>query len=177
MVIKSFKRVITLIAIENVMKEVMVIVEAIEESDLFKGASPEFLNEMARIGEVRNFKRGSIMCRANEKARFFYQLLEGQIDIMLAEKEIIHFTLSRPGEIFGWSSLVEPYTYTATAKCKTDVRVVRMSRESLEKTMIKYPADGLAILRHLTSIISQRLRHAYLYIYSKELSKNKVSET
>jgi CRP-like cAMP-binding protein len=166
----------TLMAIKDVMKEVMLIVEAIEESDLFKGVSPEFLKELAQIGEMRIFKRDSIICRANEKARYFYQLLEGQIDVMLSEKEIIHFTLNRPGEIFGWSSLVEPYMYTATAKCNTDVRVVRMARESLEKTMIKYPADGLAILKHLTSIISQRLRHAYLYIYSKELNKNKVSE-
>jgi CRP-like cAMP-binding protein len=158
----------TLTAIKDVMKEVMMIVEAIEESDLFKGASLEFMNEIGRIGEIRSFKRDAIICKANEKARYFYQLLEGQIDIMIAEKEIIHFTVNRPCEIFGWSALVEPYIYTATAKCKTDVRVVRISRESLEKIIIKYPSDGLGILRHLTSIISQRLRHAYLYIYSKE---------
>lgn len=162
----------TLIAIKDVMKEVMMIVEAIEESDLFKGVTQEFMNEIGRIGEIRSFKRDAIICKANEKAKHIYQLIEGQIDIMLAEKEIIHFTVKRPGEIFGWSALVEPYIYTATARSKTDVRVVKISRESLEKIIIQYPADGLAILRHLTSIISQRLRHAYLYIYSKELTKN-----
>jgi len=156
---------------KDVMKEVMMIVEAIEESDLFKGVSAEFLNEIGKIGEIRSFKRDSVICKANEKARYIYQLVDGQIDIMLAEKEVIHFTVNRPGEIFGWSALVEPYIYTATAKCKSDVRVLRISRDSLEKIIIQHPTDGLAILRHLTSIISQRLRHAYLYIYSKELSK------
>jgi len=160
-----------LIAMKDVMKEVMMIVEAIEESDLFKGVSAEFLNEIGKIGEIRSFKRDSVICKANEKARYIYQLVDGQIDIMLAEKEVIHFTVNRPGEIFGWSALVEPYIYTATAKCKSDVRVLRISRDSLEKIIIQHPTDGLAILRHLTSIISQRLRHAYLYIYSKELSK------
>lgn len=58
----------TLMAIKDVMKEVMLIVEAIEESDLFKGVSPEFLKELAQIGEMRIFKRDSIICRANEKA-------------------------------------------------------------------------------------------------------------
>ena len=41
------------------MKEVMMIVEAIEESDLFKGVSPEFLNEIGTDGELKNFKRGA----------------------------------------------------------------------------------------------------------------------
>lgn len=165
-----------MIAMKDVMKEVMIIVEAIEESDLFKGVRPEFLNEIGKIGEIKNFKHGAIICKTNEKARYIYQLVEGQIDITLDEKEIIHFTVDRPGEIFGWSALVEPYIYTATARSKTDSRVVRMSRESLEKIIIQHPTDGLAILRHLTSIISQRLRHAYLYIYTKELRKDKNSK-
>jgi CRP-like cAMP-binding protein len=156
-----------LIAIQNVMKEVMMIVEAIEESDLFKGVSPEFLNEIGRVGEIKIFKRGTTICKANDKARYVYQLLEGHIDIMMAEKQIIHFTVNRPGEIFGWSALVEPYIYTATVICKSDSRVVRMSREAIESIIMKHPSDGLAMLRHLTGIISQRLRHAYLYIYNK----------
>ena len=86
---------------------------------------------------------------------------------MVDEKQTIHFTVNQPGEIIGWSALVEPYKYTATAMCKSDTRVVRMSRESLEEIIIQHPSDGLAILRHLTGIISQRLRHAYLYIYNK----------
>ncbi|MBP1734825.1 MAG: cyclic nucleotide-binding protein [Deltaproteobacteria bacterium] len=167
MLIEIIRRVMKLIAIKNVMKEVMVIVEAIEESDLFKGVSPEFLQEIGRAGEIRSFKRGTIICRADEKARYLYQLIEGNIDIMVAEKETIHFTVNRPGEIFGWSALVEPYKYTATALCNSDARVVRMSREAIESIIMKYPSDGLAILRHLTGIISQRLRHAYLYIYNK----------
>lgn len=154
-------------AIKGVMKEVMMIVEAIEESDLFKGASKEFLHEIGKAGEVKHCKRDSFIFHANEKARYVYQLIEGTIDIMMAEKEIIHFTVTRPGEIIGWSALVEPYTYTATAKCTSDTRVVKLSRDSLEKIIMKHPSDGLAILKHLTGIISHRLRHAYLYIYNK----------
>lgn len=154
-------------AIKNVMKEVMMIVEAIEESDLFRGVSQEFLHEIGKAGEIKLFKHDSFIFRSNEKARYVYQLIEGNIDIMIVEKALIHFTVNRPGEIIGWSALVEPYLYTATAKCKSDTKVVRISREAIEKVILKYPSDGLAILRHLTGIISHRLRHAYLYIYNK----------
>jgi len=90
-----------MIAIQDVMKEVMMIVEAIEESDLFKGVSLQFLDEIGRAGEIRNYKRDTVICKANEKAKYVYQLLEGHVDIMMAEKEIIHFTVNRPGEVFG----------------------------------------------------------------------------
>lgn len=149
------------------MKEVMMIVEAIEESDLFRGVSPEFLHEIGKAGEIKLFKDDSFIFRSNEKARYVYQLIEGTIDIMITEKALIHFTINRPGEIIGWSALVEPYMYTATAKCKSETKVVKISREAIEKAILKYPSDGLAILRHLTGIISHRLRHAYLYIYNK----------
>jgi CRP-like cAMP-binding protein len=153
---------------KDVIREVMMIVETIEESDLFKGVSQQFLEEIGNAGETKYFKKDSIIFRTNEKALHVYQLIEGAVDIMMIEKEVIHFTVRRPGEIFGWSALVEPHIYTATAKCKTNTRAVSISREAVEKTMLKYPEDGLAILRHLTGIIAQRLRHAYLYIYSKE---------
>lgn len=154
-------------AIQNVMKQVMVITEAIGESDLFRNTSQVFLQELGEAGEIQTFNPGDIICRANDKARYVYQLLEGQIDIMITKKKTIHFAVDRPGEIFGWSALVEPYIYTATARCNSPAKVLRLSRESVERLIVKYPSDGLAILRHLTSIISQRLRNAYLYIYNK----------
>jgi len=154
--------------IKDVMREVMMIVEAIEESDLFKGVSRQFLEEIRKAGEARRFKQGSIIFRTNEKALCIYQLVEGSVDIAIIAKEAIHFTARRPGEIFGWSALVEPHIYTATVTCTTDTRAVMISREAMEKAMVKYPADGLAMLRHLAGIMAQRLRHAYLYIYSKE---------
>jgi CRP-like cAMP-binding protein len=149
------------------MKEVMIIVEAIEESDLFKGVSKDFLHEIGKAGEVKHCKPDSFIFHANEKARYVYQLIEGTVEIMMADKEIIHLSVTRPDEIIGWSALVEPYTYTATAISRHNTKVVRISREAIEKVIMKYPADGLAVLRHLTAIISHRLRHAYLYIYNK----------
>jgi CRP-like cAMP-binding protein len=159
---------VTMTAIKDIMKELMVIVEAIGESDLFKGVSPEFLKEIGKSGEVHHFKSGALIFRANEEAQYLYQLMEGRVDIVMSEEDGIDFTVDRPGEILGWSALVQPYRYTATTKCMTDVKTVRLPRESVEEVIRRHPADGLAIMRRLTGIIAHRLRHAYLYIYNKE---------
>lgn len=56
---------------------------------------------------------------------------------------------------------VEPYRYTATAKCVRDTRVIKISRDIVESAIKDHPNEGLAVLKNLTGIIANRLRYAY----------------
>ena len=38
--------------------------------------------------------------------------------------------IDRTGEVFGWSALVAPYRYTATARCNKDTKVIKISATS-----------------------------------------------
>ena len=139
--------------------------ETIQESELFKGVSERVLTDIANEGEELTFEAGTILFNAGEDAQHIYELIEGSVDLIMLEKHIVHLTVSRSGQIFGWSALVEPYTRTATAKCTAHTRVIKMSRDSIEKTIERYPHEGLAILKNLTRIIAARLRNAYTYIH------------
>ncbi|HBA54584.1 cyclic nucleotide-binding domain-containing protein [Syntrophorhabdus aromaticivorans] len=134
---------------------------AIKESDLFKGVSQRFITRIANNSEEENFKRNAIVFRGGDKASHFYVLVEGAVDISLATADSAHMSVSRPGEIFGWSALVEPYAYTATAKCTKDTKVIKVARDSIENAITEHPAEGLAVLKNLAGIIAQRLRYAY----------------
>jgi CRP-like cAMP-binding protein len=134
---------------------------AIKESDLFKGVSQRFITKIAKNSEEENFKRDSIVFKTGEKATHFYVLVEGTIDISLGKKEGIHMSVNRPGEVFGWSALVEPYIYTANARCTKDAKVVKVSRGLVEQVINEHPSEGLAVIKNLTGIIAQRLRYAY----------------
>ena len=138
--------------------------DTIQESELFKGVSQRVIGEIGRSGEEMIFKKDSIMFNAGEEARYLYELIERNVDIMMLERDVVHLSATRAGQIFGWSALVEPYLYTASAKCATDARVIRIARDSIENAIKKHPAEGLAILQHLAGIISKRLRKAYKYI-------------
>lgn len=87
------------------------------------------------------------------------------MDIMVLEKEHVHYTVDRPGEIFGWSALVEPYVYTATARASSLVKVIGIERDIIEATVTRHPAEGLIIYKNLSGIIGQRLKGAYQHIY------------
>ena len=121
---------------------------------------------LVRMAVRREYKKGETIFRRGESSQDVYELIEGSIDLVALEREIVRLTVSRGGQIFGWSALVEPYTRTATAKCATDTRVVRIRRDSIERTIERHPHEGIFILKNLAGIIADRLRVAYSYIYS-----------
>lgn len=134
---------------------------AINESDLFKGVSQRFITKIATNSEEESFSKNAVIFKAGENASHFYVLVDGAVDITARKVEVIHLSVSRPGEVFGWSALVEPYKYTASAKCAKDTRVIKISRDLIENTIKEHPAEGLAVLKNLAGIITQRLRYAY----------------
>jgi CRP-like cAMP-binding protein len=138
--------------------------DTIQESELFKGVSQRVISEIGKSSEELTYKRDSIIFNADEKAQYIYELVEGSVDIAMVEKDVVHLTANRTGQIFGWSALVEPYEYSASAKCASDTKVIRISKDSIEDAIKRHPAEGLAILYHLAGIISKRLRKAYKYI-------------
>lgn len=139
-----------------------------KEFDLFRGVSQRIISEIGKMGEEVTFKRDDVVFRTDEDASFIYEMVEGEVDIVVLEKENMHFIVKRPGEIFGWSALVEPYVYTATAKCLAVTRVLRIGREVIENVVKRHPEEGLVIYKHLTGIVAQRLRSAYQYIYRQK---------
>lgn len=139
-----------------------------KEFDLFKGVSQRIIAEIGKLGEEVSFSRDEIIFTADEPGSCIYELVEGEVDIVVLEKENMHFIVKRPGEIFGWSALVEPYVYSATARCITPARAIRIRRDVIENVVKRHPEEGLIIYKHLVGIVAQRLRSAYQYIYRQK---------
>ncbi len=139
-----------------------------KEFDLFKGVSQRVVAEIGKLGEEVTFNRDEVIFTADEAGSGFYELVEGEVDIVVLEKENMHFIVKRPGEIFGWSALVEPYVYSATARCITPAKVIRIRRDVIENVVKRHPEEGLIIYKHLVGIVAQRLRSAYQYIYRQK---------
>ena len=133
---------------------------AIMESDLFKGVSQRFITRIANGAEEQTCKKNSVIFKRGEQASHFYVLVAGDVHIEIGDTEET-LAVKRAGEVFGWSALVEPYTYTATARCVGETKVLKISRDLLEAAVKEHPGEGLAVLQNLTRIIAGRLRYAY----------------
>jgi CRP-like cAMP-binding protein len=90
-----------------------------------------------------------------------YILEEGSVNLVIKNGGTISFSLTRSGDVFGWSCMVEAGHYTASGVCATDLKAVKIEREQLDRIFNQYPEAGLKVLKRLAGVISQRLSNAY----------------
>ncbi len=138
----------------------------IEQSDLFKGLSPEIINEIGKNTIEESYGKGAFIIKETHVAEHLYILEEGEIRLSVGEKGRITHLISNAGESFGWSSLVDRDTYTASAECLAPCKVVKIEKEKLSKIFEDDPADGMLFFRRLARIIGDRLVNSYSTILS-----------
>lgn len=128
----------------------------------FKGFSREDLQSFLRKGREINFSAGRRVLQEGEPAESFYILLAGVVSIKIirqGQEELILSTLKNPGEIFGWSTLVEEGRFTATAECLENCRLLCFQRGDLEEFFDQHPLIGYKFMRNLARLIWQRLEN------------------
>jgi CRP/FNR family transcriptional regulator, cyclic AMP receptor protein len=133
----------------------------IAETELFRGLGDQSLSIIGRSGGEKVYRSNAVVFRQNSKAEHFYVLIEGMLHLVMGEEEELCFTVDKPGEIFGWSALVEPFHYLATARTMADSRAIAISREIIERVVREYPPDGVTIFRNLAAIVTGKLRDVY----------------
>ena len=133
----------------------------IDQTDLARGMSWEFTNEVYDITSTESFAEGDFLFREGDKAKYFYVLLEGRVRLSMGETGRMVYIVNRPGETFGWSSLVGRGVYSASAQCVQASKFFRIDREEFEKILEKRPADGMTFFRRLAGILGERLINIY----------------
>ena len=133
----------------------------IKKIDLFEGIDVEVMEEIANISSEEDYAKDTVLFKQGEEAECLYILVEGTVKLAIKNGGTLVYSLSEPGEVFGWSSVVEPGLYTASGVCSKDSKVVKIERENLNKLFHLHPDAGLKILRRLGGVFSKRLLSAY----------------
>jgi len=138
----------------------------IQESELFKGLSPEIINEIAENMIEEFYGKGSFIFKDTYLAEHFYILEQGKIRLSVGQKGRMTHLISNPGETFGWSSLVGREIYTASAECLDPSKVIKIEKGNLNRVFEKDPASGMLFFKRLAGIIGERLTSSYSALLS-----------
>jgi CRP-like cAMP-binding protein len=143
-------------------------VEVLRNVELFEGATDELLSKVAEIAEEKTFALGEMIFEEGEKAKWIYVLLEGKvrisIDLTSKPAYITVAMIDEPHWAFGWSGIVAPYRYTATATCDVETRVLAIPGLEFENLLMKEPQCGCGVMKKLTELISSRLRNSRMVL-------------
>jgi CRP-like cAMP-binding protein len=136
----------------------------LSEFALFRNLPEELLEKVAALCEEAAFSQGDLIFREGEQADKLHFLLEGQIFLKVKltsrPENITVSAVSQQYESFGWSGIVPPYHYTASASCEADCKVLTIPGDGFLELLNKYPAAGFTVMQRLTELVSSRLRNS-----------------
>ena len=133
----------------------------IRQAELLEGVSANAKRIIETQGIERSYKAGDIVFQEGDEGAYFYMLEDGKVDLFVGKQQEVRFLVYYPGEIFGWSALVKPHRYLASARCATESTITRVPRTAVDIVSKDYPTDGQLIYKHLAGILAERLIEAY----------------
>lgn len=126
----------------------------------FKGIDLNVVKAVNSVCSTTNFDSGHKIFTKGDSADFLYILETGSVELLLKEEDQTRFLLTEPGEVFGWSSIVEKGVYTSTATCKSATCVLKISKQDIEEIFNQYPKAAIKFYQRLGSIFSKRISKA-----------------
>lgn len=114
----------------------MISPELLRPYPFFASLTDEQHKAIAMISEETSLPKDSILFKENTAANRLLLLLEGAVELFYSsvnEGSVINSRVCSiaPGAIFGVSSLIKPYKYTASARATMPVKVVDIDGAAL----------------------------------------------
>jgi CRP-like cAMP-binding protein len=132
----------------------------LKKSELFSKVSPEEIKVLTPFSQEKIFFTGTIIFSQNAPAERVYLLDHGAValkTVLSNGLEITYEMITKRGDPFGWSALVEPFRHMTTALCLEDTKTVFFNRKDLYRLFPQHPSLGFKIMRNLSILIAKRL--------------------
>jgi hypothetical protein len=139
-------------------KREVVSIDRLRKVDILQELLEEELQSIAPFFEEEDVVAGKILCKEGANAERLYVLEQGKVSI--SSKKGDPYDIDTPGKIVGWSFLVPPFLYTATAVTTTPCKVLVIKSPDFYYVVHKEPKMGMRVINNLSQIIASRLKGA-----------------
>ncbi len=133
----------------------------IQQVELTRGVGKDFVKALTAMSVKEEHEQGAMLFRKGEPANHAYLLLIGRVHLKMGETGQVVHIVSRPGETFGWSSLVNRDVFSSTAECVEQTNLRKLHRKDLRKLLDKDPVNGLIFFQRLAGMLGDRLLESY----------------
>ena len=135
--------------------------DAVERCELFQDIGRDKLMEVAALIEEISLQADEFLLREGDAAKHIFVVVEGHgIAQLKLDRGWISLGLVAPGQVAGWSSLVDGRMYPASVKALTPMRAARIEAGGLTLLMNLEPEIGYPVHRRLSSIFFRQYEAA-----------------
>jgi hypothetical protein len=137
-------------------KKEAVSIERLGKVDILQGLAEEEVQSIAQFFEEETVAAGVTLCEEGASAERLYVLEQGRVSI--TSRMGGQYDIDTPGKVVGWSFLVPPFLYTASAVAMTPSKVLVIKSPDFYYVIHKEPAMGMKVVNNLSQVIASRLK-------------------
>lgn len=150
------------------------LVDALRDLRFLHGIGPMHLEQIARISRIRDYNEEDVVFRQGDAAQYVYLVVDGNVslEICAAGTGCQQILTLGPGELLGWSSVLEQLSYTARARALDTTRLVEINIAQLLTICERDPKFGFELMRRTALALAKRLsatRMQLLNVYGPNL--------
>jgi CRP/FNR family cyclic AMP-dependent transcriptional regulator len=149
------------------------IIDTLKNSEIFADLDAGQLEKISHLCRSGSYLRGTSVFNEGDEAVELHILTDGMVALEMELRPVPNrpaiptaLEVVTKGESFGWSTLVEPYVYTLSARCMSACMVLSVSGDMLRKAIADDPRLGYKVMTKLARLISLRLMHTRLRLTS-----------
>ena len=140
-------------------------IDILRKSEPFSKLSDEKLNALEKLCTNETFQPGTIILKQH-KGDKFHVIEDGLVGIIyevgpLSQRQV---QTASKYDVFGWSTLAEPFKCTASAKAIKKTSTLSFIGKELNDFCSADPETGLIITRGLFNVVRKRLRESYIQL-------------
>ena len=130
----------------------------LESHEIFQLLRPEQVNALSAAAEEIFLNAGDVVFQRGEPADDFYVVLKGQVALRLPQPDGVSVLIDEvtEGTIFGSCVCFQIDSYTLSATCSADSRILKIKAATLKKLMDDDPIMGYAIQTHISRAYFKR---------------------
>jgi CRP-like cAMP-binding protein len=130
----------------------------LESHEIFQLLRPEQVNILSTAAEEASFQAGDTVFLRGEKADDFFVVLEGQVALRLLRPDGVSVLIDEVtgGAIFGSCVCFQIDTYSLTAQCTENSRILKIKASTLKKLMDDDLVMGYAIQTMISRVYFKR---------------------
>ena len=137
--------------------------EGLERFAIFERLRAEELDRIAQRCRIVAVRQGEAIFQAKQDADAVYLVRSGSVElrfrvVYLNGSVEIPLEKVETGELFGWSAVIPPYTYTLTACATKDSELLRIRQADLQECCEDHPRIGYVLMQNIAQIIGKSVR-------------------
>ncbi len=126
--------------------------------DMFQFLRPDQMRAISNAAERVSLKAGHTIFRRGDKAEHFFIVLEGQVALRLQRKEGVSLLIDevKQGAVFGSCVCFQFESYTLTAQCTEDSKLLKIQASALKELMDEDMVVGYAVQTLISQVYFKR---------------------